>query len=173
MQGTRQLSTSLSLDRAPSLPVSCGCGGASLYVFTRTFRVQLLHYSHTLFILFWLQDKKLYDPASHRLFRPLRFRTPYPTMEGLIVSISIYADRERRLIMKLAELLGATTMQTLEPKVAFLICPRPEGSKYAAALKWGIHVVTSQWLYDSATKVGLVLHAVTLAAVVTSLCCCW
>ncbi|XP_004525878.1 DNA topoisomerase 2-binding protein 1-A isoform X2 [Ceratitis capitata] len=74
-------------------------------------------------------------------------------LEGMTIVISIYTALEYDYIDSVAQLLGASVNRILAKKERpLLICPRPEGSKYEGAIKWGYPVVTSAWLVQCAVE---------------------
>jgi len=51
---------------------------------------------------------------------------------------------------------GGKYMQQLSRKVTHLLCDKATGRKYVTALAWGIHIVTTSWLFDSINAKGTV-----------------
>ncbi len=71
----------------------------------------------------------------------------------VVVGISNYSGRERSFISKLAVALGMTSQEVFAKrdkrgakKNTHLICKSPEGTKYDAAISWGLPVVNKDWL---------------------------
>lgn len=74
-------------------------------------------------------------------------------LEDMTIVVSIYTSFERHFIDSLAHLLGANVNKIYTRlKRPLLICPSPEGSKYAGAIKWNYPVVTSEWLMVCANE---------------------
>lgn len=59
---------------------------------------------------------------------------------------------ERLHINRLVNTLGACSTDNFSRKNTHLICCKKEGPKYDSAQKWGIPVVTAEWLYKCAEK---------------------
>ncbi|KAJ1888493.1 protein kinase activating protein dpb11, partial [Kickxella alabastrina] len=88
--------------------------------------------------------------GQHVLFRPL-WSTQIGDAEKLNLSISGYETIERDHVGKLARALAIPYSEKFSRKTTHLICRPPfKGPKYDRAVKWGIAVVESTWLYDLA-----------------------
>ncbi|KAI8325614.1 hypothetical protein GQ54DRAFT_206268 [Martensiomyces pterosporus] len=89
--------------------------------------------------------------GQHAVFRPVQAGR----IEGagkLSLSISGYEGTERDHIGKLAAALNIPYSERFSRKTTHLICHAPfKGPKYDRAVKWGIPVVESVWIYDMAT----------------------
>ncbi|KAJ1989483.1 protein kinase activating protein dpb11 [Coemansia spiralis] len=115
-----------------------------------------------------LQDSKLYPDyreieqqphpylypglsiGQHIMFKPLSI-CKSENSRSIILSISGYEGLERDHIGKLAVLLGMEFSERLSRKATHLICRPPfRGLKYERALKWGISIVDSVWIYELA-----------------------
>lgn len=58
-------------------------------------------------------------------------------LQGVLVVISTYAEAERLFLKAVSIGLGATSEDNLSRKnPSILVCPKPEGSKFVAAVKW-------------------------------------
>ena len=69
-------------------------------------------------------------------------------MQSLRISTSTYDERIKASVHMLCHLLGARYTDRLgRNKNTHLIAPAAEGAKYTAAMSWGIHVVTVEWLH--------------------------
>ena len=93
-------------------------------------------------------------PSGHGLasanpaYRPLPCDAPLPSMQSLRISTSTYDERIKASVHMLCHLLGARYTDRLgRNKNTHLIAPAAEGAKYTAAMSWGIHVVTVEWLH--------------------------
>ncbi|XP_062568872.1 DNA topoisomerase 2-binding protein 1-A-like [Saccostrea cucullata] len=73
-----------------------------------------------------------------------------PVFKGLVITVSGLDSEERNQVKKAVEAEGGK--YTGEMKVnecTHLIINKPKGAKYEFAKKWKIHIVKSDWLYDS------------------------
>ncbi|KAJ1966479.1 protein kinase activating protein dpb11 [Dipsacomyces acuminosporus] len=88
--------------------------------------------------------------GQHVLFKPVQTKA----VEGadkLSLSVSGYEGTERDHIGKLAMALNIPYSERFSRKTTHLICQRPfKGPKHERAVKWGIPVVESQWIYNIA-----------------------
>ncbi|XP_055995895.1 DNA topoisomerase 2-binding protein 1-like [Ostrea edulis] len=76
-----------------------------------------------------------------------------PIFKGLVITVSGLDSEERNQVKKAVEAEGGK--YTGEMKVnecTHLIINKPKGAKYEFAKKWKIHIVKSDWLYDSIEK---------------------
>ncbi|KAJ2005349.1 protein kinase activating protein dpb11 [Coemansia thaxteri] len=95
-------------------------------------------------------------PGQHVLFRPLSSHQ-IAGASSVSLSISGYEGIERDHIGKLTQALGIAYSETFSRRTTHLICHPPfKGQKYERALKWGVCVVDSSWLYGvvAAGRVG-------------------
>ncbi|EEC10070.1 topbp1, putative, partial [Ixodes scapularis] len=118
----------------------------------------------------WLQAcihaETLLGFDSDPLFSPFQKPTSEAPLHGCVISFSQYNAPEREFLIHLAESMGAVCQEFLVRKVSkqrkllrntHLVACEPQGSKYEAAKKWGLPVVTKEWLVASAkfcTKVN-------------------
>ncbi|XP_011091797.1 DNA topoisomerase 2-binding protein 1-A isoform X2 [Sesamum indicum] len=116
---------------------------------THTFRSTYVttHWIHSC-----LQDGCLLDVSSHILYSPLTCQIPLPGFEGFRLCVSRYDMRERQLLRNLCYVLGVKFVEKLTKKVTHLLCKFADGDKFEAACRWGIHVVTAEWIYECAMK---------------------
>ena len=100
-----------------------------------------------------LDDGKLL-PAAY-FHKPITFVEDCSPLEGVVTCLSGYNGRERNFLNCLVEKLGGTAQDIFAKKdnkakatrgSTHLICPEPEGQKYAAAVKWNLPAVTRDWL---------------------------
>ncbi|XP_046384565.1 DNA topoisomerase 2-binding protein 1 [Ischnura elegans] len=93
--------------------------------------------------------------------RPFVVEADSRPLEHCVIGISTYSGKERLYISSLAETLGAYSQEVFSKKdipeknavaSTHLICPTPEGNKYAAAVKWGLPAVTKDWILMCAQK---------------------
>ncbi|XP_054788332.1 uncharacterized protein LOC129294174 isoform X2 [Prosopis cineraria] len=61
---------------------------------------------------------------------------------------SCLEGKDRMLLRNLCFVLGATFVEKLTKKVTHLLCKFINGPKYEAACKWGIQVVTAEWIFE-------------------------
>ncbi|XP_022768095.1 DNA topoisomerase 2-binding protein 1-A isoform X2 [Durio zibethinus] len=90
----------------------------------------------------------LLDVGSHILYSPLPCQIPFPGFKGFRFCVSQYEEKDRLLLRNLCFILGAKFVEKLTKKVTHLLCKFTSGPKYEAAFKWGIHSVTSEWIYE-------------------------
>ncbi|XVF36981.1 hypothetical protein REPUB_Repub19eG0105700 [Reevesia pubescens] len=95
-----------------------------------------------------LEDGCLLDVDSHILYSPLRCQIPFHGFKSFRFCVSQYEEKDRLLLRNLCFTLGAKFVEKLTRKVTHLLCKFTSGPKYEAACKWGIHSVTSAWIYE-------------------------
>ncbi|XWS25087.1 hypothetical protein CRYUN_Cryun27aG0041000 [Craigia yunnanensis] len=95
-----------------------------------------------------LEDGCLLDVGSHILYSPLPCQIPFPGFKSFRFCVSQYEEKDRLLLRNLCFILGAKFVDKLTKKVTHLLCKFTSGPKYEAASKWGIHSVTSEWIYE-------------------------
>ena len=94
------------------------------------------------------------DSRGNPAYRPLPCDAPLPSMQNLRISTSAYDERVKAGVHMLCHLLGAKYTDRLgRNKNTHLIVPTTEGAKYTAAMGWGLHVVTVEWL-DACVAAG-------------------
>lgn len=98
-------------------------------------------------IRFCLEEGKMLDLESHALYQPLQCQVPFPRFQTFRFCVSQYEDKDRLLLRNLCFVLGAKFTEKLNRKVTHLLCKVRDGQKYDAACKWGIKVVTAEWLF--------------------------
>lgn len=72
-------------------------------------------------------------------------------LKGKLLCVSHYMGKERDGVKDLCAKLGAKCVDTLSrrnPAVDVLVCKDKRGEKYDAAIKWGIPIVTMEWLIE-------------------------
>ncbi|KZV27508.1 DNA topoisomerase 2-binding protein 1-A [Dorcoceras hygrometricum] len=94
-----------------------------------------------------IEDGRLLDVGSHVLYSPLPCQIPLPGFEGYRFCVSRYDTKERQLLRNLCYVLGVKFVEKLTKKATHLICKYADGDKYEAACRWGIQVVTAEWIY--------------------------
>ena len=100
-----------------------------------------------------LRDSTLHLPGSHVLFQPLAWELPLDGADSKVLTSSLYPDDTKLEIERLAELLGMKFNSAMKKgQTTHLLVPQAEERKYAAALRWGIYIVTVGWLYECARQ---------------------
>eukprot|EP00871_Galdieria_phlegrea_P004217 jgi/Galph1/4797/GphlegSOOS_G3443.1 len=112
---------------------------------------------------------QLLSPNCSILFQPIQWRLPLETMTPCKVTVSGFHkscetdmsefDRTRTNIKEIIQLIGGSYLERLQRKhTTHLIVEVAKGEKYAMAIKWGIPVVTLDWLFtcvQSGTRVPI------------------
>ncbi|GMN45524.1 hypothetical protein TIFTF001_014708 [Ficus carica] len=103
-----------------------------------------------------LEDGCLLEVTSHIIYSPLPCSIPFPGIENFRFCVSQYDEKDRLLLKNLCFVLGAKLVEKLTKKVTHLLCKFAIGPKYEAACKWGIHSITSEWMYECVKQNKLV-----------------
>ena len=75
-----------------------------------------------------------------------------PALLGVVVSVSKMAKDDKEIVKRSVEEHGGTYSPSLEKdQTTALITPSASGDKYAAAKRWNIPIITSNWVFDSIT----------------------
>jgi len=91
------------------------------------------------------------DLARSPVLTPLKFRPPFDTMLDVVLSFSGFGGQDRLIHTALAHRLGASVTTTFARRAnTHLIASCPTGDKFRAACKWGIPVVSINWLRQCA-----------------------
>uniref|UniRef100_A0A146LJS3 DNA topoisomerase 2-binding protein 1-A n=1 Tax=Lygus hesperus TaxID=30085 RepID=A0A146LJS3_LYGHE len=86
---------------------------------------------------------------------PVPHKPELTPLKGCNICVSGYQGKERTFIFHLAGALGALVQDSFSKKdhptknifkSTHLVCKAPTGSKYNAALKWGVPVINESWL---------------------------
>lgn len=93
------------------------------------------------------------EVTSHIIYSPLPCSIPFPGIENFRFCVSQYDEKDRLLLKNLCFVLGAKLVEKLTKKVTHLLCKFATGPKYEAACKWGIHSITSEWMYECVKQV--------------------
>ncbi|KDP32858.1 hypothetical protein JCGZ_12150 [Jatropha curcas] len=93
-------------------------------------------------------DKCLLDVGRHIIYSPLPCQIPFPGFRNFRFCISQYEGKDRSLLRNLCFVLGAKFVEKLTRKVTHLLCKFTIGEKYEAACRWGICLITSEWIYE-------------------------
>lgn len=65
-----------------------------------------------------------------------------------------YSERERVLLYNLCHILGAKYQEKkMNKKATHLLCKVGDGDKYEFAFKWGVEIVTAEWLFACVAQV--------------------
>lgn len=105
------------------------------------------------------------DVGSHILYSPLPCQVPLPRFESFRFCVSQYEAKDRQLLRNLCFTLGAKFVEKLTKKVTHLLCKFSSGDKYDAACRWGITVVTSEWISECVMQVNMGLYAYVSRAI--------
>ncbi|KAL1545273.1 DNA topoisomerase 2-binding protein 1-A-like [Salvia divinorum] len=117
----------------------------------------LTHASSTSYITpHWIHSCKeegcLLDIGSHILYSPLQCKIPLPGFEAYRLCVSGYDMKEKQLLRNLCFILGVKYAEKLTKKVTHLLSKFAQGDKYQAACRWGMLVVTADWIYECAKQ---------------------
>lgn len=99
-------------------------------------------------------DRKLLNPTKHpNLFQPQTWSIRHlPDSKrgkesGIKVCVTGFVGSERTGIIQALRVIGAEYTENLRNTNTHLICKESTGAKYEKAVKWGLYVVSVQWLY--------------------------
>ncbi|XP_042045735.1 DNA topoisomerase 2-binding protein 1-A-like [Salvia splendens] len=117
----------------------------------------LTHASSTSYITpHWIHSCKeegcLLDIGSHILYSPLQCKIPLPGFEAYRLCVLGYDMKEKQLLRNLCFILGLKYAEKLTEKVTHLLSKFAQGDKYQAACRWGMNVVTADWIYECAKQ---------------------
>eukprot|EP00092_Neocalanus_flemingeri_P010154 GFUD01010944.1.p1 GENE.GFUD01010944.1~~GFUD01010944.1.p1 ORF type:complete len:1552 (+),score=561.52 GFUD01010944.1:76-4731(+) len=106
---------------------------------------------------YWLEDcldaGELLDVQYHH--HPLHVPDDVTPLAGVVTCLSGYNGKEREYLNTLVTALGGTAQEIFAKRdnkakgakgSTHLICPEGSGQKYTAAMKWGLPVVTRDWV---------------------------
>ncbi|KAJ8669240.1 hypothetical protein QAD02_000499 [Eretmocerus hayati] len=108
-----------------------------------------------LFIGDCIYQEKLVDPRYYH--HPIIVYKDTKPLINCVICASTYGDFEKLYLPRLSEVLGARYQEQLcretdklknTTRTTHLVCPVPQGDKYAAAVEWGLPAVTTEWLLD-------------------------
>ncbi|KAK4321748.1 hypothetical protein Pmani_007486 [Petrolisthes manimaculis] len=112
-----------------------------------------------LFIDDCIENKKLLPVEYYHM--PLELPSDSCVLEDCTITISAYIGKERVFLEGITTALGGVYQEVFARKSnpvkntrgsTHLICPEEsEGGKYRAAVKWGVPVVTADWLLECAS----------------------
>lgn len=111
--------------------------------------------------IFWVQyctqRKELVPLSSHPMFLPFSVPTDAKPLGGVVACLSKYRDAERNSLTRLISELGGTSQELVArkdmsnlKKTTHLIIHEPGGEKFVGCQKWGIPIVSENWVYESA-----------------------
>ncbi|XP_011498023.1 PREDICTED: DNA topoisomerase 2-binding protein 1-A [Ceratosolen solmsi marchali] len=115
-----------------------------------------------LFIEDCIDNEKLVNVSYYH--RPIIIPKNVKPLKNCVIGMSTYSGVERTYLSKLSEALGARYQDTFARKTnlqkntyssTHLICPKPQGDKYKAAVKWRLPAVTNEWLIQCAAEMKL------------------
>ncbi|KAK3106422.1 hypothetical protein FSP39_019639 [Pinctada imbricata] len=76
-----------------------------------------------------------------------------PVFKSLVVTVSGLDSEERNIVRKTVESNGGKYSGEMKVnECTHLIINKPKGTKYSFAKKWKIHIVRTDWLYDSVER---------------------
>eukprot|EP00850_Spirogloea_muscicola_P000664 SM000002S05744 [mRNA] locus=s2:1902052:1908507:- [translate_table: standard] len=104
-------------------------------------------------------EEWLHDAGAHVLFRPVHQLGPLPGLGGAAkLCFSQYGAAElSRAKFLCKDVLHAKWTEKLSRQVTHLVVPTRSGEKYLTALKWGLKIVTIEWLYACTRENKLLL----------------
>lgn len=71
----------------------------------------------------------------------------------MLLVLTTYSGSERIYLTSIGRIMGADVQERyIKTQKPVLICPRPEGAKYNGAIKWGLPVVSCEWLLTCARR---------------------
>ncbi|KAG6433591.1 hypothetical protein SASPL_105206 [Salvia splendens] len=88
----------------------------------------------------------------HILYSPLQCKIPLPGFEAYRLCVLGYDMKEKQLLRNLCFILGLKYAEKLTEKVTHLLSKFAQGDKYQAACRWGMNVVTADWIYECAKQ---------------------
>ncbi|XP_025419492.1 DNA topoisomerase 2-binding protein 1 isoform X2 [Sipha flava] len=126
------------------------------------FNEKLLNIKATIVSCLWIEDcyNNVEQVPIEYYHKPVIF-SGSTALKNCVISVTNYAGSERYFLKEVSLLLGADYQDALSRKekpqdnikmTTHLICPAPEGPKYEAAVKWGVPVVSKEWLLKCVTS---------------------
>jgi len=99
-------------------------------------------------------DRKLVRPNKHpALFEPQSWSmhqlpdSKRGKQDGIKVCVTGFVGSQRTGIIQALRVISAHYTENLRSTDTHLICKESKGPKYDKAVKWGLHVVSAEWLY--------------------------
>ncbi|KAI0554347.1 hypothetical protein F4679DRAFT_354243 [Xylaria curta] len=116
----------------------------------------------------WVEDQEmdmaaLEDSWKLRVFEsgggiPNSVNTAERERQRLVCCLTGFEDNNvRAMIEDTVKANGGEYVADLSRRVTHLIVAKPEGKKYNAACRWGIHCITIEWLHDCVER-GMILN---------------
>ncbi|XP_016659700.1 DNA topoisomerase 2-binding protein 1-A isoform X2 [Acyrthosiphon pisum] len=120
------------------------------------FNEKSLSIKATIVSCLWIEDcyNNVEQIPVEYYHKPVIFSGSMP-LKNCVISITNYTGSERYFLKEVSLLLGANFQDALSRKskpednimiTTHLICSTPEGPKYEASVKWGVPVVSKEWL---------------------------
>ncbi|XP_069765206.1 DNA topoisomerase 2-binding protein 1 isoform X2 [Narcine bancroftii] len=106
-----------------------------------------------------MDQQCIFPSHSNPLFTPISYVEGSNPLNNCVLSVSQFSGVERDALFNIAELIGARVQEFFVRKAnvkkdmlasTHLVLQEPQGSKYEAAIKWGLPAVSSAWLFESA-----------------------
>ncbi|XP_027851620.2 DNA topoisomerase 2-binding protein 1-B isoform X1 [Aphis gossypii] len=125
------------------------------------FNEKSLSINATIVSCLWIEDcyNNVEQIPIEYYHKPVIFSGSTP-LKSCVISITNYTGSERYFLKEVSLLLGANFQDALSRKTkpddnimmtTHLICSTPEGPKYEASVKWGVPVVSKDWLLKCVT----------------------
>ena len=89
----------------------------------------------------------LFQPQSWSMHRLPESKRSKSEQDCIKVSVTGFVGSERTGIIQVLRVLGAHYTENLQNTNTHLICKESKGPKYEKATKWGLHVVSAEWMY--------------------------
>ncbi|ELP88502.1 hypothetical protein EIN_344420 [Entamoeba invadens IP1] len=76
-------------------------------------------------------------------------KSPATFLQNYVICVSGYSVDERLLLKKMIDFCGGYYMEDMESSsVTYLLSKNPASDKTKHAMRWGVPVLTHQWLFD-------------------------
>ncbi|ELP84737.1 topbp1, putative [Entamoeba invadens IP1] len=76
-------------------------------------------------------------------------KSPVSFLQNYVVCVSGYSNDERLLLKNMIDFCGGMYMEDMESRnVTYLLSKNPMSDKTKHAMRWGVPVLTHQWLFD-------------------------
>ncbi|ELP88501.1 topbp1, putative [Entamoeba invadens IP1] len=76
-------------------------------------------------------------------------KCPATFLQDYVICVSGYSNEERILLRNMIEFCGGCYNEDMESRsVTYLLSKNPASDKTKHAMRWGVPVLTHQWLFD-------------------------